>query len=399
MLRIHSDMVCLFAFALASIDSNSLGVTRTRSIPALALPFGRGGLPAFLRFGSRCLFMFPKLPYDPVAVCTYHALDPANFEALGQHRDGCSLPVFWQDVRHRRLPSDNYRTPGIMTCRLVFMGYNYGTMRRWLKRWWWLCAAVGAAILVIAWQEGRCQAQANQCRTYYTAQDSHLLGKDINSSAAEQQAINAACEPNGYFCRLFSAANIPTWLLVFIGIGGIWAALKTLDTIKQQADLTKEQLILAYRPKISVRALRIVSPSGDAPPGGVRQVISSWHSVEFCIVNTGGTTAKIKEVLCIGRVLDSLPGKRPWEGKPGSKVGLSLAPGRSEPYSSPIELPGSAGGSLGGLLTGNKSLYVMGWTRYEDASSISRTTLFCRCYEPRSDRFFSVNDTDYESED
>lgn len=90
--------------------------------------------------------------------------------------------------------------------------------------------------MVVAWQEGRCQAQASQCRAYYATRDSHLLGKGINSNAAEQQAINSACEPNGYSCRLFSAASIPTWLLVFVGIGGILAAVSSLRTIQKQTE-------------------------------------------------------------------------------------------------------------------------------------------------------------------
>jgi len=57
------------------------------------------------------------------------------------------------------------------------------------------------------------------------------------------KAIAAACEPNGYFCRLVDAANLPTLLLVFVGIGAIWAALKTLDTIKRQADLQQSAML------------------------------------------------------------------------------------------------------------------------------------------------------------
>lgn len=58
-LRTQSETLCLFVLALASIAFSSAGVRRTRSIPSLARPFGRGGLPAFLRFGLS--FTFPKL--------------------------------------------------------------------------------------------------------------------------------------------------------------------------------------------------------------------------------------------------------------------------------------------------------------------------------------------------
>ena len=52
-LRIHSETVCLLVLALASIARSSSGVTRTRKVPAFALPFGSGGRPAFLVFLCR----------------------------------------------------------------------------------------------------------------------------------------------------------------------------------------------------------------------------------------------------------------------------------------------------------------------------------------------------------
>ena len=50
-LRIHSDTVCFLVLADASIDRNSPGVTRMRSIAALALPLGSAGRPTFLGLG------------------------------------------------------------------------------------------------------------------------------------------------------------------------------------------------------------------------------------------------------------------------------------------------------------------------------------------------------------
>jgi hypothetical protein len=124
------------------------------------------------------------------------------------------------------------------------------TTLRWFRQWWWLCIVIGAAVLIVGWKESRCQVDAEQCRAYYTAQDSRRPGLSINSNAAEQEAINAACEPNSYFCRLFSAANLPTWFLVFIGIGATWAALRTLGMIERQTGVLTE----SQRPRIVAEA-------------------------------------------------------------------------------------------------------------------------------------------------
>lgn len=108
-------------------------------------------------------------------------------------------------------------------------------MRGWAKKWWLVCVLTGAAILILGWGV-RCERQVAKCRADYAAQESRTYGFSVNGNAAEQEVINAACEPSGYLCRLFSSANFPTWLLVFVGIGGVWAAMKTLSTIQMQTD-------------------------------------------------------------------------------------------------------------------------------------------------------------------
>lgn len=112
------------------------------------------------------------------------------------------------------------------------------------RHWkWWVGLLILAIALVIGWEEKRCQTQAYECRASYAAQaqSERLAGNiSVNQQASQQQAIAAACEPNGYFCRLLGAANLPTVLLVFVGIGGVWAALKTLKSIDRQTVATKE---------------------------------------------------------------------------------------------------------------------------------------------------------------
>jgi hypothetical protein len=116
----------------------------------------------------------------------------------------------------------------------------------WLEsRWKWVVILILAISIVIGGYEKHCQSQAYQCRANYAAQArieaaSKILS--VNEQAAEQEAIATACEPNGYFCRLFGAANLPTVLLVIGAAAGIWAAWRTLDAIKRQADLQQAQM-------------------------------------------------------------------------------------------------------------------------------------------------------------
>jgi len=134
---------------------------------------------------------------------------------------------------------------------LRVLEYNYGTMFRWVKQRWWLCIVIGATVLIIGWQKKRCDAQEQKCRADYAAQEARLYGFSVDGDAAEQEAINQACEPSGEFCRAFSGANLPTWLLVLVGIGGVLAALRTIGTLEKQANaamLNAQAVINAERP-------------------------------------------------------------------------------------------------------------------------------------------------------
>jgi hypothetical protein len=118
---------------------------------------------------------------------------------------------------------------------------------KWGRKWWWLIAGILGIGLTIGWKVERCEVQAYQCRADYAAQaqSERLSGIiSVNQQAAEQQAIATACEPTGYFCRLFSATNLPTMLLVFIGIGAVCAALRTLWAIEKQTEAMERSVAL-----------------------------------------------------------------------------------------------------------------------------------------------------------
>lgn len=104
-------------------------------------------------------------------------------------------------------------------------------------------------------------------------------------------------------------------------------------------------------------------------------------------------------MLCICRVLNALPAKRPWGGEAGKDVEFSLRPGLSQTYSFAVDTaPGDS--DLGEILTSHKNFYVMGRINYEDGSGFRRMTRFCRRYDGDTGRFLPVeNDRDYESQD
>ncbi|MGB6715402.1 MAG: hypothetical protein WBE47_00475 [Candidatus Acidiferrales bacterium] len=162
---------------------------------------------------------------------------------------------------------------------------------RWLKKWWWLLLVIATIASVIGWEEKHCQAQADQCKAAYSAQA--RSGKSIfwltpDQRASERQAITAACEPNSYFCRLFSAANLPSMLLVLVGIFGIWAAIRTLNSIEYQTHLMHRSLVFQFRPKIIVRQMSLNFDENNPES-------RKWNIVG-AIFNSGGTRTVIKKI-------------------------------------------------------------------------------------------------------
>ena len=268
-------------------------------------------------------------------------------------------------------------------------------MRGWAKKWWLVCVLIGAAILILAWGV-RCEHQVAKCRADYAAQESRAYGFSVNGNAAEQEAINAACEPSDYFCRLFSSANFPTWLLVLIGIGGIWAAVSTLRAIESQARTMNQEFVASHRPRLRVRRLTIKSGTQINKP-----------TIE--VANVGDTSAFIvashfQFMVCpnvteaMSRFDDRIPNNPfpPVEVIGGESIDKIELPFDDEMKATHFKTE---------LLTAGKNavgvLYAIGWVQYGDNNNTLRKTGFCRWRDPESGLFLLTKESavGYEYED
>jgi hypothetical protein len=184
-----------------------------------------------------------------------------------------------------------------------------------------------------------------------------------------------------------------TWLLVVVGFGGVWAALRTLSAIRRE-------LVLTQRPKISIRNLYFSEPRGVggiySVPAGVQ--VGSNGSGQFYIVNSGGSTAYIQEILCQTFIGDPLPMRRPFEGQVGDRVGIQLQAGQSATWlfgrSQPIEQTEASR-----IATYAARFHVLGFIHYRDELGIGRVKDFCRYFDTLTNRFVPAGNPDYESED
>jgi hypothetical protein len=146
---------------------------------------------------------------------------------------------------------------------------------------------------------------------------------------AEDEQTNSANDVgirNGLDCRLQSenpqaklrdrttwlhaAVKRPEWWLVLIGFGGVWAAIRTLNAIAEQAKIMKQQYESSSRETVLLnRAYLTVGPWMEGPCSGIR----------FRIYNPSKTAARVEQIeFTIGAVSET------------KSCGFMLTPGESE---------------------------------------------------------------------
>jgi hypothetical protein len=203
-------------------------------------------------------------------------------------------------------------------------------------------------------------------------------------------------------------------LIVFtcgLWITSIWqwkAIKKQADVAGGAADISKQALLLQFRPKLIVRNVAI--DQIEIIPGGKQSapVLRGYPIAgQFYIANIGDSTATINEILSM--VLwqsDPLPMRRPYEGQNGicPLACIQLKPGQSTPWRFDSVKPLDVDQSI--VLRWQNigqpprvNLYIMGWVEYSDDLGFVRRTAFCRQLNPQTLRLFKIDDPDYEHEE
>jgi hypothetical protein len=134
-------------------------------------------------------------------------------------------------------------------------------------------------------------------------------------------AAYSACHTESYFHELLSASNLPNLLLFFAGLGGIAVGICTLRAIRRQANIEKDALIAAQRPKLLVKHVFLV-PGKIEEVNGVKTLQDDhcWR-IGCILANVGGSKARIMESgltveeLGIGTLEGLLPAMPPYGTK------------------------------------------------------------------------------------
>lgn len=178
-------------------------------------------------------------------------------------------------------------------------------------------------------------------------------------------------------------------------------AAEQADLAAKQHGLARLQFIVEKRPKLRVRNVVVRA----AKRRGYEDTIFApreFVSGQFYVANVGGTDARVREIYSeVFWPNIPLPMERPYEGKDGSQIDMTISPGQSQPFTfqSGVQLGERESDDI--LRGGNCQIYVMGWIEYEDIQmeALRRRTAFCRKYDPVRRRFYPVDDDDYENEE
>jgi uncharacterized membrane protein YuzA (DUF378 family) len=98
-------------------------------------------------------------------------------------------------------------------------------------------------------------------------------------------ALVLACEiheyqPPHYLYRLFDAPNLPNIILMLVGIGGVWAALRTLKAIEKQVDAQVNAERAWMEVEIELGPSRVAEvTSGRQPTNTVAECDVKWMNV------------------------------------------------------------------------------------------------------------------------
>lgn len=180
------------------------------------------------------------------------------------------------------------------------------------------------------------------------------------------------------------------------------AAWESAEAAKDATKLTRETFVLSQRPRIVVRNVAVDDLKPFYDPGDVSIKGS------FFIANAGATKAHVVAIHC-AVLRGRLPMIPPHAGSGAfaeRSVDIQLPPGKGTTYlfesglagARPFE-PGSSTSSYeqrAAIRSPSNEIHVVGRVTYKDDLGTVRSTAFCRWWNPSLERFFPIEDPDYE---
>jgi hypothetical protein len=159
---------------------------------------------------------------------------------------------------------------------------------------------------------------------------------------------------------------------------------------------TRQSFVLSQPPRLIVRNVTVRQPTTMTFMASGGDTKNQPITGQFYVANVGGTRASIREVYSM-LGCGPLPMERPYETLRGNSIDIQLLPGQS----TPIVFPTTVGDVFDGgpskvQIPGGGNGYIIGWVEYGDDAGNRRRTAFCRRWDTIIQRFYAVDDADYE---
>jgi hypothetical protein len=221
-------------------------------------------------------------------------------------------------------------------------------------------------------------------------------------SEGKDQGGNADPEPDWWMIGLTAG-------LVLVGGGQVLVLVRqtgilngSLVETKKATHLTRESLILTQRPKLIVRHVVVRNTDGerllDVSPVAATAIILEAHGGRLDVVNVGGSRAHLTKYHSEMSRGEQLPMVPPYDGKAGTDLDLTLAPGMRSYIAFPTERY-RHGVSMVREEQGMRYFWLLGWIEYKDDIGNVRQTGFCRKWSNDHQRFMPTDDVYYEYAD
>jgi len=195
------------------------------------------------------------------------------------------------------------------------------------------------------------------------------------------------------------ATAVFTGLLVIVGVVTAIILIGQLFLLKRQVTLSREEFIAAHPPRLSVSNV-VIRRSNHSN--------MTWFWVgeqirgQLYVTNIGSGVAKVVHSHCqVFWRQGTLPMERPYEGEEPNEFLQypELVPGAPATglFDSGDRLMGKEYGEVQ-QCSSSWHIWIMGFIEFADTKGFVRRTEFCRVWKMPDERFFPVEDIDYDCE-
>jgi hypothetical protein len=297
----------------------------------------------------------------------------------------------------------------------MFLGYNYGIMKRWILRNRWFLLGIAlfvGAIVFVACQQKNAAEKYKRHRAEYCA--ALMATAEQKKACTEETASAKDYLPWGYELVAWPE-GIGAWILILTGAAIGWqgwetrkAADATKDTVeaikgqsalmKKQADVMERTMILQFRPRIIVRSA--IAKHFEVEWGKVGRCNISFH-----LANAGGSSAFIigghmQLLSCVGHNSHDVTID---DGEPFKFTEFVLTAGEYLSFQETLTTGALMDTPWIDFFQGGpdtyRYLYLIGSIWYRDDLGIPRQTNLHRKFEFSSKRFVPQKDNEEENSD